>query len=240
MLSDPLAHQITRDFPNLNECHACGFEVDVCNGRMRLELDPAMNGPPRNSKTCYLSNSINIDIPKIRASGINSSCKTSDSRGPSCFRKHEVSDDNKLSEDCGKYEFEPSVCISALDRDSSTDMNHLGEERANDMRGSPKNVDSIGEFDAEGDTGKELLNEGDGSCSNRLIHLGREDSRVDLYLKQGDSALHVEERCNGQPDRYFLKYRRRGCRLKSIPDRKPKILYNGIRLESQGSAAGFP
>ncbi|KAI4299048.1 hypothetical protein L6164_032544 [Bauhinia variegata] len=229
------------DENSLNECVKTdsGKIVDDAE-KMKLELYPAVNSSPRNSKNCCLLNSSNLDTPKICASSINSSCKTSDSRDPSDFGKHEVSDDSKLSEDSSKYEFEPSVCISALDRDSSTDMNHLGVERTNDKRVSPKDGDCIGEFNAEGDIGKDPLYDGEGSCSNRLIHMGRENSSTDLHLKQGDSAFHGEGRCNGQPDRFFLTYRRRACRLISIPDGKPEVLYNGIHLESQGTASGVP
>lgn len=188
--------------------------VRVVDGsELTFEMHPYMSCSPRISKSCCLLNTSYMDTSKRRASCVDSSCKTSNSRNSS----------------------EPSFTVGSSDSDSSTDLDRLRMSKSH-MKTSLKDDECASEFDA----GEELLKEGEGSCSDRLINFGGEDSGLELDRKQADSALHGEQRCNGQPDRYFLKYRRRNYRLKQNLDSEPKILYDKIYLESQDSAVGVP
>ncbi|XP_061364581.1 uncharacterized protein LOC133308009 [Gastrolobium bilobum] len=210
----------------------------VDGSELTIELHPHLNNSPRISKSCCLLNTSYLDTPKRWASGVDSSCKTSISRNASGCDKHELSNDNKQYEDSQKSLCEPSVSIGSLDSDSSTDLNRLCMGRS-DMKTCSKEGEHTTEFDVE-EIGEDLLKEGEGSCSDRLMTFGGEDSGMELDRKQADSALHGEDRCNGQPDRYFLKYSRRNCSSKPNLDNKPKILYNKIYLGSQDSTVGVP
>ncbi|RDX82915.1 hypothetical protein CR513_36238, partial [Mucuna pruriens] len=185
--------------------------VKVLDGsELTCELHPHVNSLPRISKSCCLLNTSYLDTPKRWASSVGSSCKTSNSRNASAHDDHGVSNDNKLLDDPCKSLTKPLVSVGSLDSGSSTDLNLLCMATSGMETGS-KDGDRTAEFD-EG-IGEELLKEGEGSCSDRLINFS-EDSGLELDRKQADSALHREERCSGQPDRYFLKYSRRNCSLK--------------------------
>lgn len=219
-----------------------GLKVDgvkVVDGSvLTFELYPHVNSPLKISKSCCLLNGSYLDTPKRWASSVDSSFKTSNSWNASGCDKREASNDNKFYRDSRKSLCEPSISVGSLDSDSSTDLN-CRCTGITDMKTCSNAGEHTPEFDAE-EIGEELLKEGEGSCSDRLINYGGEDSGLELDRKQADSALHGEERSNGQPDRYFLKYRRRNCRLKPNLYSKPKILYNKIYLESQDSAVGVP
>lgn len=180
-------------------------------------------GDNSSPNSCCLLNSSYLDSPKLWTSSIESPCKRSNPS--SGFVKHEMFNDDIMYKDSHKYVFEPSVC-----KDRS------------DMRTGSKEGKSIADCFVEEETEADLMKEGEESCSNRVINFGGEDSSMDLDRKQSDTAFHGEEGCNGQPGRYFFKYRRRFCRLKPISDSKLKILYNKneINLESQGSAPEVP
>ncbi|XP_027338659.1 uncharacterized protein LOC113852551 [Abrus precatorius] len=196
--------------------------IKVLDGsELTFELHPHLDNLPKISNGCFLLNTSYLDTPKRWASSVDSSCKTSDSRNASASDKHEVSNDNKLLDDfCKSLCSKPLISVGSLDSDSSTDLSLLCMGRSGMKTGS-KNGEHSTEFDVEG-IGEELLKEGEGSCSDRLINFS-EDSGIELDRKQADSsALHREERCNGRPDRYFLKYSRRNCGLK--PNLDCKIL----------------
>ncbi|KAK7412108.1 hypothetical protein VNO78_03555 [Psophocarpus tetragonolobus] len=165
---------------------------------LTFELHPHFNCLPRISKSCCLLNTNYLDTPKWWTSSADLLCKTSNSKNASDRDKHELSYDYKLLADSCKSLCEPSVSVGSLDSGSSTDLNLLCMGRSGMGTGSK---------DGEG-IGEELLKEGEGSCSDRLINFS-EDSGAELDRKQSDSALHREERCNRKPDRYFLKYSRR-------------------------------
>lgn len=147
-------------------------------GGSYLTFDLHLNSSPRVSKSRCLLNTSYLDAPKKWISSVDSSCKTSNSRNAS-------GSDN------------------ILDSDSSTDLSCpcMG---GSDMITRAKGGECTAEFGVE-EIGEELLKEGEGSCSDRLINLSREDCRLELDRKQADSASHGEE----QKDRYFLKYFRR-------------------------------
>ncbi|CAJ1963555.1 unnamed protein product [Sphenostylis stenocarpa] len=184
---------------------------------LTFELHPHLNSLPRISKSCCLLNTSLLDIPKRLASSVDSSCKTSNSKNDGDRDKHEVSCDDKLLAYSCKSLCEPLVSVGTLDSGSSTGLNLLCIGRSGTETGS-KDGERTAESDGEG-VGEELQKEGEGSCSDRLINFS-EDSGVELDRKHADSALHREKRCNGQPDRYFLKYSRRNCSLKSNLDSK--------------------
>ncbi|KAL9321429.1 hypothetical protein ACSQ67_013268 [Phaseolus vulgaris] len=188
---------------------------------LTFELHPEFNTLPRISKSCCLLNTSFLDAPKRLSPSVDSSCKTSNSRNADYRDKHEVSCDNKLLADSCKSLCEPLVSVGTLDSGSSTGLNLLCMGRSGMETGS-KDGERTAESDGEG-IGEELQKEGEGSCSDRIINLS-EDSCMELDRKQADSALHRVKRCNGQPDRYFLKYSRRNCSLKSkIVISEPKI-----------------
>ncbi|KAK7328211.1 hypothetical protein VNO77_22313 [Canavalia gladiata] len=193
----------------------------IDGSELTFELHPQLNCLPKISKSCCLLNTSYLDNPNRWASGDDSSCKMSNSRNGSACDKHDVSNDNKLLEDSSKSSCEPSVSAGSLDNDSSTDLSFLCMG-VSGMKSCTKDGDRTAEFDIEG-IGEELLKEGEGSCSDRLINFS-EDNGMELDRRQADSALHREERCNERPDRYFLKYSRRNCSLKLNLDSKPKIL----------------
>lgn len=167
-------------------------------GSSYLTLDVRMNSSPRISKSCcLLKNTSYLDAPKIWPFGVDSSCKTSNLRNANGC-------DDKLYDDSLKALCEPSVSLDSLDSDSSSDMNRLSTGRS-DMKTSPKDGECSAEFGVE-ESGEERLKEGEeSSCSDRLINFSGEDSGLELDHKQGNSALHGEDRS----DRYFLKYSRR-------------------------------
>ncbi|KAF7842649.1 uncharacterized protein G2W53_004947 [Senna tora] len=218
MANSALSLIVKRDEDSLNE----GFKMDadkvVDDSELGLELYSPMNSSPNS---CCLLNSGYLGTPKLWTSSVDSPCKRSNPSNSSGFGKHEMFNDDKIYKESHKHVFEPSVCMDK-----------------SDIRTCSREGKCIADCDAKEETGEELMKEGEGSCSNRLINLGGEDSGMNLDGKQEDTVLHKEDRCNGRPDRYFLKYRRRVCRSKPISDSKPKILYseNEINTESQGSA----
>ncbi|KAG4948250.1 hypothetical protein JHK82_041432 [Glycine max] len=162
--------------------------VKVLDGsELTFELHPRFNSLPRISKSCCLLNVSYLDTPKRWTSSVDLSCKTSKSRNASDRDKHEISNDS---------------VGAALDSGSLTDLNLLCMGTSGMETGL-----RAAEFGSEG-IGEELLNEGEGSCSDRLINFS-EDSGMELDHKQADSPLHREEQCIRQPDRYFFKYSRR-------------------------------
>ncbi|KAG5000558.1 hypothetical protein JHK87_021630 [Glycine soja] len=165
--------------------------VKVLDGsEFTFELHPCFDrGLPRISKSCCLLNASYFDTSKRWTCSVDLSCKTSKSRNASDRDKHEVVSNNSVG--------------AALDSGSLTDLNLL-------YMGTSGMETGLGtaEFDCEGIGEEELLKEGEGSCSDRLINFS-EDSGMELDHKQADSALHGEEQCNGQPDRYLFKYSRR-------------------------------
>ncbi|KAJ1419919.1 hypothetical protein SESBI_14659 [Sesbania bispinosa] len=179
----------------------------IDSSELTSDLHPHLNSLPRISKSCCVLNTSYLDAPKRWTSSFDSSCKTSNSWNASGCDKHEVFNDIKQYEDFQKSLCEPSVSIGSLDTDSSTDLNRLCTDRSN-MKTSPKDGECSAEFDVE-EIGEELLKEGEGSCSDRILIFIGEDSGMELDRKQADSALHREEQCNGLRDRYFLKYSRR-------------------------------
>ncbi|QCD76507.1 hypothetical protein DEO72_LG1g126 [Vigna unguiculata] len=187
------------------------FEV-LDGSELTFELHPQFNCLPRISKSCCLLNTSSLDIPMMLSSSVDSSCKTSNSRNTDYRYKHEVSCDDKLLADSCKSLCEPLVSVGSLDSGSSTGLNVLCIGRSGMETGS-KVGEPTAESDGEG-IGEELQKEGEGSCSDRIINVS-EDSGMELDRKQDDSALHREKLCIGQPDRYFLKYSRRNCSLKS-------------------------
>ncbi|WVY95275.1 hypothetical protein V8G54_034363 [Vigna mungo] len=184
------------------------FEV-VDGSELTFELHPQFNCLRRISKSCCLLNTSSLDIPKMLSSSVDSSGNTSNLRNAYYLEKHEVSCANKLLTDSSKSLCEPLVSVGSLDSGSSTGLNLL----CTDMETGSKVDEPTGESDGEG-VGEELQKEGEGSCSDRIINMS-EDTGMELDRKQADSALHREKLCNAQPDRYFLKYSRRNCSLKS-------------------------
>ncbi|KAL2342133.1 hypothetical protein Fmac_010073 [Flemingia macrophylla] len=184
---------------------------------LTFELHPHLNSLPRVSKSCCILNTSYLELgtPKRGNSSVGSSSKTSNSGNDAGCDEH----DTKLLEDSCKSLCEPSVSVGSLDSGSSTDLNLLCMGMSGMVTGS-KDGDHPAEFGGEG-VGEELVKEGEGSCSGRLINFS-EDSGVELDRKQADSALHREEPCNGLPDRYFLKYSRRNCSLKPNLGSNPK------------------
>ncbi|KAJ7968132.1 NADPH-dependent 7-cyano-7-deazaguanine reductase [Quillaja saponaria] len=211
-----------------NEMDACKFIDDA---ELAFQLHRAINSSPRISKTRRLLNTSHIDIPKILGSNTESLVKAPGSSDSKVLTELKICSDIKLYENPDNCVSEPSVSVSGLDRDSSTDMSSLNSDKRIDRESGPKD----GECLAEGDTV-----EGEGSCSNKVIKWCDEHNSMDFDRKPDESTLLGKERYKERPDRYFLKYRRRGCRAVQAPDSKPKILYDGILLESQASAAGVP
>ncbi|XP_028753181.1 uncharacterized protein LOC114712806 [Neltuma alba] len=184
-----------------------------------VELYPPVSSSP---SSCCLFNSSYLDTAKAGTSSSDSPCMRSNPSNSSDFLKHEVSSDNNMHKDSHKYVMKPSVCMDGSDKRTSSNEGKC-----------------MVDCDSKEEIGEELMKEGEGSCSDRQIS---GYYILNLDRKQTETALPGEERCNGQPDRYFLKYRRRVCRLKPISDSKPKILHsnNDTNLESQGSATEVP
>ncbi|KOM54000.1 hypothetical protein LR48_Vigan09g265900 [Vigna angularis] len=187
------------------------FEVLDCS-ELTFELHPQFNCLPRISKSCCLLNTCSLDIPKMFSSSVDSSGNTSNSMNADYRDKHVLSCDNKLLADTCKSLCEPLDSVGSLDSGSSTGLNLLCTGRSGMETGS-KVDEPTAESDGEG-VGEGLQKEGEGSCSDRIINMS-EDTGMELDRKQADSALHREKPCNAQPDRYFLKYSRRNCSLKS-------------------------
>lgn len=182
--------------------------VKVLDGSELTELHPHLNSLPRISKSCSLLNTsyLELDTRKKWVSSVGSSGKVLNSRNTRAHDEQGVSNDNKLLEDSCKSLCEPSVSVGFSDSGSSTGLNLLSISRS-DVETSSNDGERTAEFDGEG-VGEELLKEGEGSCSDRLINFS-EDSGMELDCKLADSALHREELCNGRPDRYIWKYSRR-------------------------------
>ncbi|MED6133948.1 hypothetical protein PIB30_032881 [Stylosanthes scabra] len=119
---------------------------------------------------------------------------------------------------------EPSISVGSLASGSSSDMKTCANDGGRTAEINPEEIED------------EILKEGEGSCSIPLINHGGEDSGLESDRKQADSALHGDERCNGKPDRYFLKYRRRKCMLKPNIECKPN---DKAYVESHESAVGL-
>ncbi|KAE9591863.1 hypothetical protein Lal_00038671 [Lupinus albus] len=194
--------------------------VRVADGSaVTFELHQHMISPPRISKSRCVLNTNCLDTSKSKAARDGSSSKSLSSGSAGGCDKHEVSNDDKLNEDSNKSSFEPLVSLGSLDSDYSADPSHLCMGRS-DSKCTSKDDVHVAEFHGE----EEMLKEGEGSCSDRLINFGGEDSGLELDRKQADSALHGKGSCDGQRDRYFLKYRREKYRLKTNLD-------NGLELD---------
>ncbi|KAL1289645.1 hypothetical protein HN51_058051 [Arachis hypogaea] len=200
--------------PNREES---GLKVDdvkfVDGSVMTSELH--LNSSSKTSKRQCLLNTSCLDTPKIWDSSLDSSLKRLDSWDASGY--------------------EPSISVGSLDGGSSNDLNRrcIG---TSDMKTCANDGGRTAEINAE-EIEDEVLNEGEGSCSFRLISHGGEDSGLESDRKQADPALCGDERCNGKPDRYFLKYMRRRCRLKPNIESKPNN--NKAYLESHDAAVGL-
>lgn len=218
MANNALSLVADRDEISLDEDLKMDDDKVVDDSELVVKLYPHMNSSPNS---CRLLKSTYLEKPKLWTPSKDSPCKRSNPRNSSGFVKHEIFNDDIIYTYSRRHAFERSDCIDK-----------------NDMRTGLKEGKRIADYDAEEEIGEELMKEGEGSCSNRLINLGGEDSDLGLDCKQADTALHREDRCNGQPDRYFFKYRRRVCRSNG----KPKILYNEseVNPESQGSAPEVP
>ncbi|XP_019425496.1 PREDICTED: uncharacterized protein LOC109334274 isoform X2 [Lupinus angustifolius] len=188
--------------------------VRVADGSaVTFEKHSHMICPPRISKSHCLLNTNCLDTSKSKAARDGSSSKTLSLGNAGGCDKHEVSNNDKLNEDADKSSFEPLVSLGSLDSDYSADPSHLCMGRSDSKCSSKDNV-HVAEFHGE----EEMLKEGEGSCSDRLINFTGEDSGLELDRKQADSGLHGKGSCNGQRDRYFLKYKRKKYRLKTNLD----------------------
>ncbi|XP_031282711.1 uncharacterized protein LOC116141330 [Pistacia vera] len=88
------------------------------------------------------------------------------------------------------------------------------------------------------------LKEGEGSCSNKLVKSSGDENSTNFesrscHNNQYESTECKVETCDGKPDRYLLKYRKRNPSSKRVPNGRPKILYERIPNQNQPPDAGL-
>lgn len=127
----------------------------------------------------------------------------------------------------------PGACVRALSHNTSMDMECLQSDGIDDVGISPNAKD--------GNVDVHL--EGEGSCSIKLINSSGDDSSMNSEsqsCRAGDESMAAEnERSDGKHDRYMMKYSRRKLVERSVPDSRPKILYEGLHHEAQALASGL-
>ncbi|KAJ0077745.1 hypothetical protein Patl1_36967 [Pistacia atlantica] len=108
------------------------------------------------------------------------------------------------------------------------------------VKSSSSSVPKIQEYE---DIGVQLK-EGEGSCSNKLVKSSGDENSTNFesrscHNNQYESTECKVETCDGKPDRYLLKYRKRNPSSKRVPNGRPKILYERIPNQNQPPDAGI-
>lgn len=202
---------------------AANGDGDSLNKRRKVSVDEVAKLCPTASNSLSRSgliNSSDLNAAKVVTCSSDSPCVSLNPSNSSDSLKHEISSDGNVYKDSHKCELEPSFCMDGSDK------------------GTSLNVDKcMVDCDAKVYMGKELMKEREVSCSDKKF-IFKGYSRLKLKRKQVKTEFPGEERCNGDPDRYSLKYRRRVYRSNPILHCELKILYNNneTKLESQGSA----
>ena len=225
------------------------------DAELAFRLHRAMNSSPRISKNFCSVNSVSSAVPKAVNCDI-------DSLG-SLGREGSV---------CGNIDLNGTVSETSVHCRTSVKLNVLIEESKechgnNITRMGAIEIGLNGGVDAKPDPEDyklELpLKEGEGSCSNRLVNSGADNSSMDWESQScqkqdllrlglhasdygtqcgsncGRDSMLQDKGCSKKPDRYLRKYSKRHASLKAVLNSVTKVHCEGY-LESQASAPGLP